>query len=349
MKLTYDQQQHMLLEMCNICDQYTSMIRKMVMNSTEGTVGMTGKKIPESIYSQLDISPENDLRDRLKQKAEEHKTNRTSVMAHVELVHESQGIDISQLPPLEDLDEDLHISGPIYTDRTNRPMGRPKELWREKPTEHYGTRKFIVTTGPAMKEDIDFIHENASLNDIVIMKHEEFGNIEFIVSGKDVDGPDYLTLITSNPVFTCNYTTGVSEDTPIDYADSDIRMVLNSTIKNGFSAGRYFKPVHLSYLGSDEDGNPIKKRLEEEYVWLLSAEDVCIIARGAMSPSPYSIFKSQKDRIRSYKGEEIDWWLRDRANYSPFHPHHAAIVKPDGNIKSRVADRDMGVMFAICI
>lgn len=274
MKLTYEQQQHMLLEMCNITDMYTSMIRKMVM---EGEMGMGGKIVPEVPIS----NPEQSLREKLLQKIEEHQTSQSCIMSQVELVTEISTWDGLDVP-----DQEVAVDIPVQTQ--------------------------------IIEHELDMFKRNCEIGDSITLNHKEFGQLEFLVAGKNIDAPRSVTLISKHVITKRNWTTPSGCDR-CEYEGSDLRKWLNTDFKNGFEIVEFIKPVRKKTNTLSKSYN---ERVTLDYCWLLSREECALRSTSGLDTSNcYPVFSVGTDKIRTFRGdhttdEHVTWFLRENSEYN---------------------------------
>lgn len=279
-KLSYEQQQKLLLEMCDILDSHTSMIRRLVLSDLEDAISVKAPVITSAVSTS-----KYSMKEELLQKLDNINKNRVSVMDKVELVKEE---DEEPDPTAHELDYSVD---------------------KEK-----------------LAHEIDQFKRTCSIGQSIKLKHRDFGDLEFLVAGKNVDAPRSVTLISKH-VIGQRMWNGPTACDRCEYEGSDIRKWLNTNFKSGFEIAELIKPVRKKTNTLSKTYN---ERVTMDFCWLLSREECALRSSAGINPdSKYPLFVKTSDKIRTAKGDyksdrHITWFLRDNSEYNLDHdgsPH----------------------------
>lgn len=191
----------------------------------------------------------------------------------------------------------------------------------------------IITSGEA--------YNYYNVGDIVTLPMDDYGNIEFEVVGKNVDGNNTITLVTKNILENTVWSnSGVN-----NYSTSDIRTYLNGTILNKFDSS--IQDVIKATSKLCHDGT--SEITLTDKLWLLSYTEVGYSGSSvaAIEGTHYEYYSSDEKRTKTLNGSATFWWLRTPRNDNTTNVYSVGSQGSDTNIQEVTSSR--GLVFGMVI
>ena len=191
----------------------------------------------------------------------------------------------------------------------------------------------IITSGEA--------YNYYNVGDIVTLPMSDYGNIEFEVVGKNVDGNNTITLVTKNIL----ENTVWSNSGLNNYSTSDIRTYLNGTILNKFDSS--IQDVIKATSKICHDGT--SEITLTDKLWLLSYTEVGYSGSSvaAVEGTHYEYYSSDEKRTKIFNGSATFWWLRTPRNDNTTNAYSVGSQGSDTNIQEVTSSR--GLVFGMVI
>ena len=334
-KLTYEQMENLLRSTLDIMDHYTNTIRRLLdfegesdsLPLSEVIVAETvvEESVPVLFVENIDTVA-NDVESEIKEidvhsnasESSDKLNQQTRIAATAwAQTYISDWIDKNdphkmRKPPIHDIyscyrkwceESKMPACGRFAFEELLSEFYKPDVKKAHKPEPTVTVKRdngFVLTC-----DNINSIKNTLRVGDVVAINHKEFGQIEFQVVGKNIDGADTITLISKDCVMMRKFDT----DTQI-YRESSIRKYLNEEFLHGLEIADCIIPVEKKTLSDSQHARLVKS---EDYVWLPSRDELSLeemIAKNLYENNRYPLFTHSSDRIKKFEGEPVAYLTR---------------------------------------